>query len=126
MALTEPQKADCRLYLGYARGRDLNPALEYRLDAGVLSAEEESRIIATLALVAAIDAKLQNAAINNLDLERAEDVTFLGPAQLDALRAQGRMLVGRIATALEVEPARDFFDAGGGAGSSMGGFIPLG
>jgi hypothetical protein len=126
VALTEAQKADCRLYLGYARGRDLNPALEYRLDAGVLTAEEEARVGSTLVLLAALDAKLQGAALNNLDLERAEDVTFLGPAQLVALRAQGRMLVGRLAILLEVEVARDFFDAGGGTGGSMGGFIPLG
>lgn len=125
MALSESQKADVRLYLGYSRGRDRNPALEYRLDAGVLSAEEEARLAAALAQLAAIDAKLQSAALNNLDLERAEDVTFLGPKQLDALRGQGRMLVERLAIVVEVEPARDFFDAGGGGGA-MGGFIPLG
>lgn len=125
MALSEAQKADVRLYLGFARGRDLNPQLESRLDAGVLSTEEETRIGATLTLLGQIDTKLQSAALDNLDLQRAEDVTFLGPEQLAELRRHGRSLVGRLATLLEVEPARDYFDTGG-AGSSMGGLIPLG
>jgi len=125
VALTEAQKADCRLYLGYARGRDLHPGLEHRLDAGVLSAEEETRVGATLTLLGQIDAKLQSAALDNLDLARAEDVTFLGPEQLAELRRHGRSLVGRLAILLEVDAARDYFDTSG-AGSGMGGLIPLG
>jgi Lon protease-like protein len=122
VALTEAQRAASRLYLGYGRGRDLHPALESRWDA--LSPEEEAQVVSALALLAQIDAKLMTAALNNLDLQRAEDVTFLGPEQLVALRGQGRSLIRRLEITFELNAARDYFDTDGAAG--MGGAFGVG
>lgn len=124
MALTEAQRADIRLYLGFDRGYDLHPALESRFAAGRLTLEEEARIASALSALAQIDAKILSAALNNLDLAKAEDVTFLGPEQLAALRTQGRMLIQRIGILFAIEPSRDYFDGGGAHG--MGGLFAMG
>lgn len=124
MALSEAQKAQVRLYLGFDRGYDLHPALESRFQPGALTSDEESLIGTTLTNLAAIDTKLQTAALTRLDASRVEDIELLGPAQLDALRAHGRMLVGRLGAIFAVEPLRDVFAVGSAA--SMGGLIPLG
>lgn len=122
MALTETQKAGVRRYLGFGRGRDIHPQLESRF-VGWLTAEEETQIAATLAQLDAVYAKLQSAALNNLDLAQAEDVTFLGPEQLRTLCDHGRMLVQTLVTIFEVDPLRDIF---GAAGGSNGGMVALG
>lgn len=122
MALTETQKAGVRRYLGFGKGRDIHPELESRF-VGWLSAEEETQIAATLTKLGELDAKLHTAALENLDLISADkgDAVFLGPEQLRALRAHGRMLVATLSTIFEVEPLRDIFGVG-----PSGGFLPLG
>jgi len=121
VALSEAQKAQVRLYLGFDRGRDLHPALESRW--AWLSAEEEALVTGTLAALGGLDTKLLSAALENLDASKVDEVTLLGPEQLRALRAQGRMLVRRLGAVFAVEPLRDYFDDGG---ASMGGLFAVG
>jgi hypothetical protein len=121
VALTETQKTKVRMYLGYERGFDLNSRLESRMIS--FSAEEETEVGSVLVDLGDIDTKLKTVALNNLDLEKAEDVTFRGPEQLDALREFGRSLIQRLVALTGVEAAIDFYgsDAGG-----AGGVIPFG
>jgi hypothetical protein len=121
VAFTDTEKATIRRYLGFSElFRDVDTRLEGQLDS--LSAEAEALVRATLVQLAAIDAKIHTAALENLDLQRAEDVTFLGPEQLIALKDYGRSLINRIAVTFEVEPMRDYY----GAGAMGGGVIPFG
>lgn len=122
MALTDDEASSVRAYLGFSDGfRDLDTRLESQILN--LTAGAEARVRALLTRIGEIDTKLQSAALANLDLERAEDVTFLGPEQLVALRGQGRMLCRRLGQVFFLEPRADYFDEGGG---DMGGLIQLG
>lgn len=124
MALSATQQAQVRLYLGYDRGADLHSDLESRLAPGALSAEEETQVGGVLTNLAAVDTKLQTAAMTRLDATQVEDIKLLGPEQLAELRRHGRMLVARLAALFAVEPLRDVFAPM--AAASMGGVIPLG
>lgn len=121
MALSESQRAQVRLFLGYDRGRDLHPALESRWDA--LNSDEETQVAAALSALSALDTKLLSAALENLDASKVDEVVMLGPEQLRALRAQGRMLVRRLGIVFAVDSLRDYFDDGGGP---MGGLMAVG
>lgn len=119
MALSASQLADVRRFLGYDRGYDLHPRLESRFAPGALTAEEESRIGATLAAIGEIDDALQDAALHNLDAVKVDELVLRGPEQLRALRQQGRMHVARLSIFFAVDPLRDYFDEGGGASGGM-------
>lgn len=123
MALTEDQKSAVRAYMGKSDGfTDTDTRLESQLDH--LRASAEARVVALLALISAIDTKLQSAALTRLDAsEIVGEVKLLGPEQLTELRKQGRMLCVRLGQIFQMAPAADYFDEGGG---SMGGLIPLG
>jgi hypothetical protein len=124
---TEDEKAAIRSYLGWSALYYLiDPRLESQIGTGGLGTTQPSsatRVRSILTRLADIDSRLDSA-LDNLDLTKAEDINFLGSEQLDALRNQGRMLVGQLAIIFEVVPKRDYFDEGGGTG--MGGLISLG
>lgn len=127
MALTDTQKAQVRFYLGYQdQFRNMNTTLESQLSAG-LSAEAEVIVGATLVSLAAVDTQL-TAAHGRLKALKVGSITLTGDGEVKALRSEGRMYVGRIASLYGVQPINDVYAeaAGGGAASSMGGVIPLG
>lgn len=124
MAFTESEKARIRRYLGFSQGfHDVDTRLEGQL--GTLSPQEaEDQVREILVKLAAIDAKLQSAALNNLDLVKAEDVTFLNELQIIALQNYGRTLINQLAIIFNIDMSMqpDYY----GSSAGMGGVIPLG
>lgn len=126
MAFTNAEKTKIRRYLGFSElWKQIDMRLESQLDALPLTnPDAETEVRTTLTRIVAIDEAIQSKALTRLDAsEIIGEVKLLGPAQLTALRAQGRMLVNQIAITFSVEPFRDYFDEGGG---SMGGMIQMG
>ena len=122
-SFTPAQRAAIRQYLGWSElFHDVDPRLE-----GMMSMLDQRapdavvRVKNNLVRLADIDDRITSA-LDNLDLTRAEDINFLGPDQLDALRNQGRMLVNQIAITFELRPPRDYF----AMGDDGGGIVPLG
>jgi hypothetical protein len=97
-AFTLEEKALIRQYLGFSElFHDIDPRLESQMaKIGDRSPEAADHVRTQLVRLANIDTQLE-AALDNLTLSKAEDVTFLGPEQLEALRLHGRNLVERIA-----------------------------
>ena|SRR5690348_10643427 len=123
---TDDEKAAIRSYLGYsALYYQIDPRLESQIGAGGLGTtqpSEATRVRTILTALADIDTRLSGA-LDNLDLSKAEDITFLGPPQLEALRNQGRMLIHQLGIIFELVPKRDYY----GAGENLnGGYILLG
>jgi hypothetical protein len=117
------EKALIRQYLGFSElFHDIDPRLESQMaELGDRSPEAADNVRAQLARLANIDARLDGA-LDNLDLQKAEEVTFLGPDQLEALRDQGRNLIQRIAIVFQVAPQRDYY----GVEAASGGILPEG
>lgn len=123
MALLSSQLAAVRMYLGYERGFDLNPRLESKLVA--LSADEEAQVVAVLAKLAALDARIDTVATNGtLEAGKITDTELRDGDPLELYARQGRRLVARLAILCAVDVGRDYYASDGGA--SMGGVIPLG
>jgi hypothetical protein len=122
-AFTDAQKAAIRQYLGFSElFHDIDPRLEGQMiELGSRAPDAVARVQANLVALADIDARL-GGALDNLDLTKAEDILFLGPDQLEALRNQGRMLIQQVAITFELRPKRDYY----ATGECMGGEIPLG
>lgn len=122
---TEDEKAAIRSYLGWsAFYYQIDPRLESQIGAGGLGTTQPAsatRVRSILTALADIDTRLTGA-LDNLDLTKAEDINFLGPEQLDALRTQGRMLIGQMGIIFELKPKRDYYGDGGDADN----LIPLG
>ena len=125
MAFTADQKAAIREYLGFSQlFFQIDPRLESQMDSLPTTVPSAVAIVTGLLTdLAAIDSAIQTAALNNLTLSKAEDVTFLGPLQLEALRDQGRMKITQLAVIFEVQAKRDYFATGEG---NDGGVVPLG
>jgi hypothetical protein len=121
MAFSADEKAAIRQYLGFSElFHDVDARLEGMLSQiDTRAPQAETRIRATLAKLAAVDANIDAVTTGGeLTLKVAEDgVTFAGPDKIAALQAYGRVLVGQIAITLEIDPPRDYF----GAGASFGG-----
>ena len=133
VSLSEAERQKVRLYLGYGRGRDINPRLESRFD-GWLSAEEYAQI--TDALTKLDNLETQRTASSPLATtatstghikEVVGEVVFFGAdnnmAVLAMLDERGRQLVRRLCIVFEVEPLQDYFAP---AGESMGGLLSMG
>jgi hypothetical protein len=124
VSFSEAEKARIRRYLGFSQNfGDVDTRLEGQLDT--LSPQEaEDQVREILAKLAAIDAKLQSAALSNLDLSRAEDVEWLGPDQLLALQNSGRMLINQLGIIFNIDMSGqpDYY----GSSAGGGGVIPLG
>ena len=123
MALTELQQAKCRLWLGYMRGKDLNPHLEYRFDA--LNSSEESIVVDTLAKLDATDTAVDGLVTDTVLGVRRVDETELKDGDMTREYTEyQRRLVSRLESVFAVKRAFDVFSEDGGAGG--GGLIPLG
>jgi hypothetical protein len=143
--LTEAEKADIRLFLGYqARFHQLDSALEFAMHA----VDEVSNLAAYNQITRALahaDGPGILALIKDVDTKiRAQDpqstVEKVGSIELDAargmgvLRSKGRAYVGRLATILGVPVRRDYFSGSGGGpylgvagmGGGGGNLPPLG
>lgn len=124
MAFTPSEKQQIRQFLGFSElFHDIDTRLETQLirigDAADQSAKE--RVSTLVVSLNDIDTRLVGA-LDNLTLEKAEDVTFRGEQELEGLRKQGRMFIQQLSILFEVRPMRDYF----GMEISMGGFIPQG
>lgn len=117
------EQARIRQYLGFSEQfQDLDGRLESQLaEVGSRSPEAETLVRQCLARLANVEEQLEGA-LDNLALTRAEDVSFLGPEQLEALRQHGRNLIQRIAIVFHVEPLRDYF----GSEATSGGRLRFG
>jgi len=124
MSFTLPQRVAIREYLGWSQlFKQIDPRLEGQMDnLPITTPDAVTTVVALLADLAAIDTALQNAAMTNLTLSKAEDVIFLGGEQLSELRRQGRMKIQQLSIIFELEPKRDYYETG----DSMGGEIQLG
>lgn len=129
MALTDQQKAKIRRFLGYPDiFRYKNTRLEGVLQSGTISAEVETLIVADIAKLDALDDALTSTggtAIGGAGVKKVDEIEFFGSGQtITDLRNIGRMLVGRISTALGVPTFADFFSPAGYPGdfySELGG-----
>lgn len=123
---TDDEKAAIRSYLGFsALYYQIDPRLESQIGAGGLGTtqpSEAARVRTILTSLADVDTRL-GSALDNLDLSKAENITFLGPEQLETLRNHGRMLIQQLGIILELEPKRDYY---GMSENAYGGVIPLG
>jgi hypothetical protein len=119
------EKVAVRNYLGFSElYHDLDPRLESQL-SGLYARSPESVDLVRVRLTELADIRTRlGLALDNLDLVQAEDVTFLGPMQLDALRDHGRMLIQSIAIMFDLVPLRDVFATYGDDG--YGGPVPIG
>lgn len=126
MALTLTQKAQVRLYLGFSDMSRTTPS-HWRLESmlsGSLSSEGETVVIDLLTKLATIDASYTTGSSSALAVAGLKSVDNGAVVWQDgamsvqnALAAQGRRLVTRLALTLGVEAFADVFGSGG---SSMG------
>jgi len=119
MALTDAQKAQCRMYLGWSMGYDDRDSHLERSMNGLDSKPEVELLITDtlvnggiLATLAAIDAKLI-AAHNRLKAAAVGSIT-LNAAELQMLCREGNRIVARLARLLGVEVRE-----GGGYSSAL-------
>ena len=123
MALTELQQAKCRLWLGYMRGKDLNPHLEYRFDA--LNSSEESIVVDTLTKLDATDDTVAGLATDNvLGVHKVDEIETKDGDMTREYTDWQRRLISRLESVFAVKRAFDVFSEDGAAGG--GGLIPLG
>jgi len=114
VALTDTQKSQIRLYLGYPDvNRMAHHSLEGAMDA--ISTEGEDRIGDLLTNLAAIDADLAGS-WDRQKVKKAEEVTLAGFDEIGALRSEGRRLAQDLANLLDVPPRRLPFGTSGGGG----------
>lgn len=110
MALTDGQKAQIRLYLGYPDvNRSTRPALEGAMLA--LSADAELLVEDLLTRLDTLQTSLEGH-WSFQAVKRAEEVTLSGFDGLVALRSEGRRLVNQLASILGVQPLTTPFDTG--------------
>lgn len=118
MALSLTAKANVRKYLGYPDvNRQSYLELEGALDA--ISAEGEVVVTDLLTKLANVDLQLENS-WSVQKVKRAEEVELFGGDGIQALWAEGRRLVERLAATLDVQVLRQVFGAGGGRGGQAG------
>ena len=112
MALTDQQKADIRLYVGWsARFHQTDTRLEGAMTAVGDLPEHSAQIVDLLAKLKTIDSdligshgRLKANTVGSIELNRSE---------LGQRRSEGRRLVGRICSILGVPPGADVFGSGG-------------
>lgn len=110
MALTDGQKAQIRLYLGFSDvNRSLSPALEGAMLA--VSSDAEDQITDILTRLDSLQTTLEGAWTFQ-SVIRAEEVTLSGFNGLVALRSEGKRLVNQLAIILGVKPINTPFDTG--------------
>jgi hypothetical protein len=136
MALSDAEKASCRMYLGYPDlNRYKNPRLESIFVDGVLSLEAEGLIRTALTNLATVETKILSR-LGVAGIKRADEVEFFKSAVYTEMRNWGRMYVSRISVTTGVPIYSDIFStsgylgdkySAGGLGSSYhSNLIPLG
>ena len=136
MALSDAEKASCRMYLGYPDlNRYKNPRLESVFAGGVLSLEAEALIRSALTSISTVESKILSR-VGIAGIKRADEVEFFKTAVYTELRNLGRMYISRISITLGVPIYSDIFSTDGylgdkfsgelGAGGYSGKLIPLG
>lgn len=128
MALTDAQKAQVRLYLGFSDMSRTTPT-HWRLESMMgasLSAEGEAVVVALLASLSAVDATYTTGSSSALATAGLKSVDNGAVVWQDgamgvqtSLAAQGRRFVNRLARTLGVEPFADVF----GTGAAVSGFV---
>jgi hypothetical protein len=114
MALTETEKAQIRLYLGWSmRHFQDDPRLEMAFNA--VTPEAEVIIRAELTACILFDTRI-DAATKRFKAAEVGSITLQGETELGLLRSLGREHVGRIASTMGVEVKHDVF-----SGSAPGG-----
>jgi hypothetical protein len=107
MALSETEKAQIRMYLGWSqRHFQDNPRLEMAFSA--VTAEAEVIIKAELASCILFDQRI-DAATKRFKAHEVGSITLQGETELSLLRSLGRQHVGRIARTLGVDVMHDVF-----------------
>ncbi len=108
MALTEAQKLDLRMYLGWSdRFHQFDSELEQAISAMESRAATETKVLALLDECVRVDGLIQGAE-GRLKASEVGSIT-LNPAEIDRLRERGRTAVKRIATILGVDVREDAF-----------------
>lgn len=110
MALTEPQRLDVRLYMGWSeRFHQTDSALEQAMNALDTKPEAEALVLTLIEECKRIDESIVTA-------EKRYKAMSVGPIDLNPMETQrladrGRMYVGRIASILGVEVRNDVFSS---------------
>lgn len=111
MALTEDQKFQIRLYLGWSeRFHQHDSGLEQAMSALTTRPSAEAGVISLLGECVRIDTALV-AAEKRIQAAQAGPIT-LNSMEITQLRDRGRQFVGRIASILGVEVRNDVFSSG--------------
>jgi len=118
MALTNAQKVSVRFYLGYqGRFYQVDSKLEQAMSA-IDDADLETRINAVIVELDAIDARRSAVRVNG-GIAQVDEVQFQpGNASLNAIIAEGSMLVGRLAALFGVEVRHNPFSTSAATGSA--------
>lgn len=113
MALTEAQRVQVRLYLGWsARYRQMDSRLEQSMYAVDALPDTLTVVTGLLTSLADIDTRL-TAAYGRLRAAAIGDITLPGDRELLALRSEGRRLSGRLASTLGVAVRHDVWSGCG-------------
>lgn len=115
MALTDAQRAQVRLWLGYSDMGGASPSnLDGAMDA--LSAEAEVLVEDLLDRLDTLDTAMSDVATANragiVEVDNGAVKWASGTAASTSLAQQGRRLVGRLASILGVQVAADAFGSG--------------
>lgn len=114
MAFTATQQTQIRLYLGYPDAfRYKNTRLESMIDDGALSPEAETSVIAMLASIALIEAKILSTGLDAAGIKAVDEIHFFENKTWKELRNYGKMYVGRVSITLGVPIYSDVFGTGG-------------
>lgn len=108
MALTEAQKVDLRMYLGWSdRFHQFDSELEHAIAAMESRPATEAKVLELVAECERVDALIQGAE-SRLKASVVGPIT-LNSAEIEQLRQRGRTAVGRISTILGVDVREDVF-----------------
>ncbi len=136
MAFTSDQEARIRRYLGYPDlWRYKDTRLEGAMDSAGADPDASALVIADLAQIAAIDAKITSEGVDNAGVKAVDEIEFFeNGGAVETWRNIGRSIIGRISTTLGVPLYADYYGTRGypgdafmgGTGGAGGNIIPLG
>jgi hypothetical protein len=120
MALTEAQRAQTRLYMGWpSRFKQTSNELEQAMSALDVSPEDLLNVVALLPKIDNIDTLLTRS-LSGAKVDQAGSVKLKGDNGASILRKEGRRLVRQLSSVLGCPVGTDHFSSGRGfAGSNM-------
>lgn len=111
MALTDTNKADIRLYMGYsARFHNSDSILEFAIDALDSDPEAETIVLGIIVDLQAIDTRI-DAVYDRLKATKVCEIEVAGCKEIKVLRSEGRRKVGRMASTLGCPVRHDAFSS---------------